>query len=125
MRQNTVKRKLENGEVGNYPPAKELPRLSLELQKLKQKAEVQLITYKALVQQSETLKLTAEGAGSTFQVLEKAEIPEKKSGPSRGKVCIIVTFAGFFLSIFFVFLKEAWINIKNDPEKMKKLRGDK
>ncbi|WP_187759707.1 GNVR domain-containing protein [Thiospirochaeta perfilievii] len=117
--------KLENGEVGDYPPVKDLPRLALELTKLKREADVKLVAYKALVQQSETLKLTAEGTGSTFQVLEYAEVPEMKSGPSRGKLVIIVTFAGFFFSIFFVFLKEAWMNIKNDPEKMKRLRGEK
>ena len=115
--------KLENGEVGDYPPVKDLPKLAFELEKLKRAAEIQLIGYKALVQQSETLKLTASGNESTFQVLEYAEVPEIKSGPSRGKLVIIVTFAGFFLSIFFVFLKEAWMNIKNDPEKMNRLTG--
>ncbi len=118
-------RKLENGEIGDFPPVKDLPKLALELQKLKREAEIQIVAYKALIQQSETLKLTAEGTGSTFQVLEMAEIPEIKSGPSRGKLCIIVTFAGFFFSIFFVFLKEAFMNIKNDPEKMRRLRGEK
>lgn len=118
-------RKLENGEVGDFPPVKDLPRLALELNKLKREADVKLTAYKALVTQSETLKLTATGTGSTFQVLEYAEIPEMKSGPSRGKLVIIVTFAGFFFSIFFVFLKETWLNIKNDPEKMKRLRGEK
>ncbi|MGL1890242.1 MAG: hypothetical protein OCD02_01380 [Spirochaetaceae bacterium] len=116
--------KLENGEVGNYPPVKDLPKLALELKKLELEAGVQLAGYTALVQQSETLKITAEGTGSTFQVLELAEVPEMKSGPGRAKSCIIVTFVGFFCSIFFVFLKEVWLNIKNDPEKMKKLRGE-
>lgn len=115
--------KLENGEVGDYPPIKDIPKLALELEELKRLLDVQLIGYKALIQQSETLKLTAEGTGSTFQVLEDAEIPEIKSGPSRGTLCAIVTFASFFMSIIFVFLKEAWLTIKNDPKKMAILRG--
>lgn len=115
--------KLENGEVGDYPPIRDIPKLALELEELKRQHDVQLIGYKALIQQSETLKLTAEGTGSTFQVLEYAEVPEIKSGPSRGKLCIMVAFASFFLSIFFVFVKEAIINIKNDPDKMARLRG--
>lgn len=117
-------KKLENGDVGDYPPLSEIPKLALELEELKRKLEIQMIGYKALIQQSETLKLTAEGTGSNFQVIEHAEIPEMKSGPSRGKLCIVVTFAGFFFSIFFVFVKEAWFNIKNDPDKMAKLRGE-
>lgn len=115
--------KLNNGEIGDYPPLKDLPILALELSKLKREAEIKLTAYKALVTQAETLKLTEKGNGSTFQVLEYAEVPEMKSGPSRGKLVIIVTFAGFFFSIFFVFLKEAFINIKNDPDKMNRLMG--
>lgn len=115
--------KLENGEVGDYPPIKDLPKLSLEIARLKLSAEVKLVAYKALVQQIETLKLTTGGTGPTFQILEYAIVPEMKSGPSRGKLVIIVTFAGFFFSIFFVFIKEAFMNIKNDPEKMRRLKG--
>lgn len=116
--------KLENGEVGDYPPVKDLPKLAYELEHLKREAEIKLIAYKALIQQSETLKLTAEGTGPTFQVLEKAEIPEKKSGPSRGKLCMMVSIVGFLFSIIYVFLKEEWIKIKADPNKLKLLRGD-
>lgn len=122
---NNAIRKLENGEVGDFPPVKDLPMLALKLKKLKLEVDVQAATYKALVQQSETLKLTASGTGSTFQVLELAELPEKKSGPNRGKLCIVVTFAGFFFSIFFVFIKEAFIKIKNNPEAIRRLKGVK
>ena len=60
-----------------------------------------------------------------FQILEYAEIPDMKSGPSRGKLCIIVTFAAFFISVFLAFLLNAIENIKNDPEAMAKLKGKK
>lgn len=118
-------RKLENGDVGDYPSLDELPILAMELNKLKSALEIQLMGYKAIEQQYQTLKLTAGGTGPTFQVIERAEVPEMKSGPSRGKLCIVVTFAGFFVSVLLVFLKEYWLNIKNDPEKMKKLRGER
>lgn len=115
--------KLENGEVGDYPPIKDIPNLAVELETLKRKLDVQVISYKALIQQSETLKLTAEGTGPTFQVLETAEIPEMKSGPSRGKMCMIVSIIGFFFSIFFVFSKQLFIYIKNNPEIISRLKG--
>jgi len=115
--------KLENGEVGDYPPIKELPRLALELDKLKREAEIQLAGYKALVQQAETLKLTADGTGSTFQVLEYAEVPEVKSGPNRGKLVIFVSFVGFLFSLMFVLVKEIVIRIKKDESKMARLFG--
>lgn len=115
--------KVEDGKVGDYPPLKDLPILALELEELKRKLEVQLIGYKALIQQSETLKLTKEGTGPTFQVLELAEVPEMKSGPSRGKLCVTVTVLGFLFSLFIVFIKEIVTSIINDPIKMKRLKG--
>lgn len=116
---------VEMGQTGDYPPLDKLPELSLELEYLKRELDIQTTVYKSLIAQMESLKLTADGTGPTFQVLEKGRIPEKKSGPSRGKLVIIVTLGGGFFSIFFIFLKEAWLNIKNDPEKMKKLKGTK
>ncbi len=118
-------KKIESGQVGNYPPISELPELSLELEFLKRELRVQATVYQSIITQLETLKLTSDGTGPTFQVLEKARVPEMKSGPSRGKLVIIVTLVGFFFSIFFVFVKEAILNIKNDPVKMKRLRGIK
>jgi uncharacterized protein involved in exopolysaccharide biosynthesis len=58
-----------------------------------------------------------------FQVLEKAEVPDQKSGPGRGMLCIIVTFAAFFFSVFLAFVLNAIENIKKDPEAMAKLKG--
>ena len=57
-----------------------------------------------------------------FQILNYAEVPEQKSGPSRGKIMIIASFAAFFIAIFIAFLLNAIKNIKNDPEAMKKLK---
>lgn len=116
--------KLENGEVGDFPPVKELPNLSLELNKLKLEAEIQANAYSVLVQQSEVLKLTKKGNASTFQVLEYAEIPEMKSGPGRASMLIQISIIGGFLAVVFVLLRAAFFNIKNDPDKMKRLMGE-
>ena len=60
-----------------------------------------------------------------FQILERAAIPDIKSGPSRGKLCIIVTFAAFFIAVFLAFLLNAIENIRKDPEAMEKLHSGK
>lgn len=116
---------VESGETGDYPPLDKLPELSLKLEYLKRELDVQATVYKSLIAQIESLKLTSDGTGPTFQVLEKARVPEKKSDPSRSKIVVLLTFAGFFFSIFFVFIKEALLSIKNDPLKMRKLKGIK
>ncbi|MBP3710385.1 MAG: lipopolysaccharide biosynthesis protein [Treponema sp.] len=88
--------------------------LNLELQ-------AQEEVYKQLKTQYEILKVTMASEKPVFQILERAEVPDRKSKPSRGKLCIIVTFAALFLSIFIAFMLNALENIKNDPTAMKKL----
>lgn len=92
---------------------------------IKMELSVQEEIYKQLKAQYEGLKVTMASEKPVFQILEKAEIPDMKSGPSRGKMCIIVTFACGFISVFLAFLINALENLKKDPEAMAKLKGKK
>ena len=92
---------------------------------LKVEIAVQEEVYKQLKAQYESLKVTMASEKPIFQTLEYAEIPDQKSGPSRGKLCIIVTFASFFMAVFLAFLLNAISNIKKDPEAMEKLNFKK
>ena len=85
--------------------------------------KVQQQIYSGLKAQYESLKVTMASEQPVFQILEYAEVPDLKSGPSRGKLCIIVAFAVFFMSVFLAFLLNAIQNIKKDPEAMAKLKG--
>jgi uncharacterized protein involved in exopolysaccharide biosynthesis len=58
-----------------------------------------------------------------FQVLETAKVPDLKSSPSRGIICIIVTLGAFFFSVFLAFVLTVLENIRNDPEAMEKFRA--
>lgn len=91
----------------------------------KMELSVQQEIYAQLKAQYEMLKVTMSSEQPTFQILEYAEVPDKKSAPSRGMLCIIATFAAFFVSVFLAFLLNAIKNIKNDPQVMSKLRGKK
>ena len=55
-----------------------------------------------------------------FQILDMPEIPEKKSGPSRAKICIIAFAGGLFLSIFLAFFLNAVQEIRRDTTAMAK-----
>ena len=94
--------------------------LDVQMKKLELSAQEQV--YASLKGQYEVLKIDLASETPLFQVLERAEIPDQKSGPSRGKLCIIHTFAGAFISIFLAFLLNAIENIRNDKEAMAKLR---
>jgi uncharacterized protein involved in exopolysaccharide biosynthesis len=100
-----------------------LPSVSLEMNRITLELDAQKQVYTQLKVQYELLKVTMASETPVFQVLEYAEVPDMKSGPSRGLLCIIVTFAAGFLSAFAAFAMNAVDNIKKDPEAMAKLRG--
>lgn len=85
--------------------------------------EAQKEVYTQLKTQYELLKITMASETPTFQVIEEAEVPDRKSKPSRGMLCIIITFAAFFISVFIAFALNAVENVRKDPEAMEKLRS--
>jgi len=95
----------------------------LEMTRLQMELEAQKQVYTQLKTQYELLKVEMASETPVFQILELAEVPDRKSGPSRGMLCIIVTFAAGFLAIMLAFALEAIENVKKDPEAMKKLTG--
>jgi uncharacterized protein involved in exopolysaccharide biosynthesis len=102
-----------------------VPSISLELSRIQMELGAQRQVYTQLKVQYEMLKVTMDSEKPVFQVLEMAEIPDRKSGPSRGLICVIVTFAAGFFSVFLAFVLNAIENIRQDPEAMEKLRGRK
>lgn len=102
-----------------------VPSIMLDTTMLKAELDAQEKVYSQLKTQLELLKIQMASETPVFQVIETAEIPDMKSKPSRGKLCIILTFAGFFVSVFLAFALNALENIKNDPVAMEKLRTKK
>lgn len=98
---------------------------TIEQKRIELELSAQQEVYTQLRTQLELLKVDMQTETPVFQILERPSIPDMKSGPSRGKLCIIVTFAAFFVSVFLAFLLNAIENIKKDPEAMKKLQSAK
>lgn len=106
----------------SYGGASSVSSVILEANLLKAELEAQTTVYSQLKTQLELLKIQMASDKPVFQIIESAEVPDLKSKPSRGMLCVIVTFAGFFISVFLAFLINAIKNIKNDPVAMEKLR---
>lgn len=100
-----------------------IPNANLETSRLKMELDAQKSVYTQLKTQYEVLKVQMQSEQPVFQIIERPEVPDLKSKPSRGKLCIIITFAAGFLSVFLAFLLNAIKNIKNDPEAIRKLTG--
>lgn len=112
---------LVESSVSNVYSAADVPSIILDTSMLKLELSAQQQVYTQLKSQYEILKISMASEAPVFQILEMAEIPDMKSKPSRGMLCIIVTAAAFFISVFLAFLINAIENIKKDPEAMKKL----
>lgn len=105
------------------PSQRDLPKLAIEFSHLQRDLIIQEKIFELLTQQYELTKLSLAGEDPVIQVLELAEAPDKKSGPSRGMICVVATMAAFFLSVLAAFALEAVKNVKADPEAMAKLKG--
>jgi uncharacterized protein involved in exopolysaccharide biosynthesis len=115
-------RRLEQS-VASAPFSGRLPAITTDINRIALELEAQRQVYTQLKVQYELLKVSMASEKPVFQILEMAEIPDQKSGPRRGMLCIIVTFAAGFFAVFLAFVLNAVANIKNDPEAMAKLRG--
>jgi tyrosine-protein kinase Etk/Wzc len=98
------------------PARNELPELQIEFSRYLRDLEVRERVFEALSEQYEVAKLTAESE-PVFSVLEWAELPEEKAGPSRGRLCMIVIAVGLLAGIVIAFMINLIRNIKADPAK--------
>ena len=101
------------------------PETTLQQYRIEMELSAQKEVYVQLKTQLEMLEIQMQTETPTFQILEFPTIPDRKSGPSRGMLCIIVSFAAVFIAIFLAFLLNAIENVKDDPEAMAKLKGKK
>ncbi|WP_010263917.1 Wzz/FepE/Etk N-terminal domain-containing protein [Treponema primitia] len=102
-----------------------MPSISMELNRISLELRAQQQVYTQLKTQYELLKVSMASESPMFQVLELAEIPDQKSGPNRGKLCMMVTLGAGFGSVFLAFVLNAILNLRKDPEAMAKLRRKK
>jgi uncharacterized protein involved in exopolysaccharide biosynthesis len=107
--------------AGVMPSQQELPELAIQYARLQRDLAVQTEIYAALSGQYEATRLSLEANQEIFQILERAEVPEQKAGPSRSMICVIVTITAFFLAVFLAFVLEYFSSAAKDPEERHKL----
>ena len=116
---------VERGFTGGkktMPARENLPRLAVEFARLQTDLAIQMQIYQSISEQYELLKLSTE-TGTIFDILEYAEVPDEKSGPSRGRLSMIVTVMAFAGSMVLALVFNAVKKIWKDPEKRKLLKG--
>ncbi|MBN1698288.1 MAG: hypothetical protein JW881_12310 [Spirochaetales bacterium] len=104
------------------PSQKDLPDIAQSFYHLERDLSVQEKIYEILVQQYEVIKLSMEGV-PMFQVLETADVPDMEIGPHRKTLFITITVIGCVLSIFTAFIVNTIQMIRNDPDRLKRIKG--
>lgn len=102
-----------------------VPSIALEATRINREIQVQQQIYGQLKTRYELLKIEMASEMPVFQVLDYPQVPEVKSGPSRAKLCIIASAAGFFFSVFLAFLLNALQEIRRDPTARAKFKREK
>lgn len=99
----------------------QLPEISATYLNLRRDLLIQEKMYELLRQQYETTKIDEADNSRKFQIVERAEVPEVKAGPSRGRISIIFSISVFMLAVMFAFVKEYFARAKADPDESRKL----
>jgi capsule polysaccharide export protein KpsE/RkpR len=103
-------------------PLAQLPELSAVYANLMTDLEILQVIYSSLRSQYEALKIEEKDNSERFQVIEQAEVPERKAGPSRGMICIIVTLSAFLISVLYAFFLDYLRGIRLEPVESEKLK---
>lgn len=107
--------------AAEYVPQSELPEVAVIYANLTAELKIHSSIKSLLRQQYEMVKLEEADNSKIFQIVERAQVPEVKSEPSRGWICIITTFAAFFVAVFISFFRDYLARAKTRPEEAEKL----
>jgi uncharacterized protein involved in exopolysaccharide biosynthesis len=99
------------------------PNITLEIRRINMELGAQQQIYTQLKVQLELVNTAIASETPIFQVLETAKVPDMKSDPSRGMLCVFAPLGAFFYTLLLVFTMTQIEKIKNDPEAMEKLRA--
>ncbi len=112
-------RKLENGSSKRTPgsvqaPAAKVPELALEYVRKQREVKYHETLFELLARQYEAARLDESRDAPLLQVVDKAVVPDKKSGPQRAALTLAGMFLGFLAGSLWVILREAVKNMSWD-----------
>lgn len=107
------------GNVSAIPGVGSVPGLREQYLRLMREFKIQETLVELLTKQSEMAKLSEAYAVTGVQVIQTAQIPEKKIKPKRSFIVLLSTFTAAFVSVFYAFSFEACKRMS--PEKRQRL----
>ncbi|BCG47778.1 Tyrosine-protein kinase [Citrifermentans bremense] len=96
------------GGTSALPSVGSVPLLGEEYARLFRDLKIQETLVELITKQYEMAKLSEAKDVSSFQVIQRASVPEIKSSPERAKIVLVSSLIAFFTSIFMVMLINSW-----------------
>ncbi|HNV72858.1 MAG TPA: GNVR domain-containing protein, partial [Candidatus Ozemobacteraceae bacterium] len=94
-----------------------LPTLGLQYARLMRDLKVREKVFATLTEQFEMAKIAEAEEGSSFEIIDRPRIPERKSKPSRALICILSAVTAVMLSVFLAFFLEFLEKRRREEEK--------
>lgn len=108
------------GSSSSIPPVGSVPQMAQEYVRLMRDFKTQEAVFELLSKQYEMASLTELKDFSSVQIIQKAQIPDKKSKPRRSFIVAGATFAAFVLAAFAAFILD---NVSRMSPELKKRWG--
>jgi len=117
-------RKLENDSSQRTPgsvqaPTAKVPELALEYIRKQREVKYHETLFELLARQYESARLDESREAPLLQVVDKAIVPDKKSGPHRALLTLAGMFLGFIAGALWVIFRAALKNLKSPKANMK------
>jgi tyrosine-protein kinase Etk/Wzc len=110
---DSLKKLVDDLEMGSgnlkkdKPSQRDLPDLAQQYSHLQRALEIQVKIYEILNQQHELLRLSLPAVTPMFQIIDRAEVPDMKFGPTRSIIVVVGFIASLFITIVLVVMFNA------------------
>jgi len=120
--QRKIAQYMEKGNGDIIIALKKSPELGIEYAYLMRDVKIQEALYQFVLQMYEQAKFEEINDTPVVEVLEKAQVPQKKSQPKRSLICILIFFAGLVVNCTYV-VAQKWFAVQSahDTETARKI----
>jgi tyrosine-protein kinase Etk/Wzc len=119
--------KLQNDTQQRQPgstqlPTAKVPALALEYIRKQREVKYHELLFESLAKQYEMARLDESRDAPVLQIVDRAIVPDTKSGPHRLLIVLVVTLIGAVLGTVIIFFRYSIIMMKKDPSTAERLR---
>ena len=100
-----------------FPSIRQLPLLGVKWAELYRETKIQETVYELLTQQYELAKIQEAKEIPVVKILDAADVPEKKSSPSRTLIVLLSTFACLIIAMAWIVGCSRWEQISASDER--------